>query len=341
MPWSGGPAAVVLVERIVDSGSGSSGIFLTGALAVVVGLLLAVWLAAGPVVRRIRRLTEAVRRSSDSNYETGVETRGTDEVSRLARAFDEAATTIRSHLARIESRERTLREFVANTTHDVAIPLTVLQGHLARLQALAERADGSAQDAARAAVEEAHYIGSLLQNLAAAAKLESGEVHLDLHPVDLGALVERVAARHAPIAAASSVTLEHSVPEEPVLAAGDHTLLEQAVNNAVHNAIRHNRAGGHAAVILETPRSKAGRFLLRVVDDGPGIPDTERNHMLERGARGTAARTRAPDGLGLGLHIANTVAKRHGFALTLAESEFGGLELSIEGPLAPGDLATS
>jgi signal transduction histidine kinase len=119
------------------------------------------------------------------------------------------------------------------------------------------------------------------------------------------------------------------VPEVPLTADADVTLLEQAVSNVVYNAIRHNRTGGHVALILE-PRSQT-RFRVRVIDDGPGIPPEQLDRVARRGERGDAARTRAPDGQGLGLDIAHRVASLHGHKLKFAESEFGGLEVEIEG----------
>src|SRR5262249_39856395 len=109
-------------------------------------------------------------------------------------------------------------------------------------------------------------------------------------------------------------------------------LLEQAVSNLVYNAICHNRPGGHAALILE---DDGARFRLRVIDDGPGIPEAELAHLVARGFRGNEARTRVPGGQGLGLHIAHPLARRvaklHGFDLALRRSEYGGLEAELAG----------
>jgi len=150
-------------------------------------------------------------------------------------------------------------------------------------------------------------------------------------PVDLCALVRRVVARHRPIARELGVAIESAVPEGALEVLGDVTLIEQAASNVTYNAIRHNRPGGHVAVILE--RAPGARFVLRVIDDGPGIPESERARIAERGVRGNEARTRAPEGQGLGLHIAYRAAELHGFALTLAPSEHDGLEVSLEGPV--------
>jgi signal transduction histidine kinase len=179
-------------------------------------------------------------------------------------------------------------------------------------------------------MDEAHYLGALLQNLAAIAKLDSGGWQPVISEVDMNALIQRVINRQQVIARRLDIAVEFAVPDEPIRAAADLTLLEQAVSNVVYNAVRHNRAGGHVAVVLEP--AGADRFLLRVVDDGPGVPASELARLVERGFRGNAARTRSPDGLGLGLDIALRVADLHRFHLRFTPSEYGGLQVDLEGP---------
>jgi len=284
------------------------------ALALVIfSVLAAAWVAAGPLIGRLRRLADGVRRSAASHYETPVGVEGHDELAALAGAFNEAGQSVRAHLVSVQSREEALRGFVANTTHDVAIPLTVLQGHLAELD---KRLDTPEERSlVRGAVQEAHYMASLLRNLAAVTTLDGATAPLALSPVDLSALVERVVARHRPVARSSGVELNAAVPDPALVVPSDHTLLEQALSNLVDNAIRHNRAGGHVAVLLD---ASADGFALSVTDDGPGVTDDELAQMTSRWFRGSEARTRRPDGRGLGLAIAAAAVERLGLSLTFS-----------------------
>jgi two-component system sensor histidine kinase BaeS len=298
-------------------------------------VLGAAWIAAGPVIGSLRRLGDAVRRSAASHYATPVPTAGGDEVAALARAFNEAGVQVRTHLVDLQAREQTLREFVANTTHDVAIPLTVLQGHLAALDA--EVASPEHRDHVRSAVREAHYMGSLLRNLGAATTLDGANRQLVLAPVDLSALVERVVARHRPIARASGVELNAAVPDPPLLWPSDPTLLDQALSNLVDNAVRYNREGGHVAVVLD---HASGEFMLSVIDDGPGVSDDELAQLTKRWFRGSEARTRRPDGKGLGLAIVSESLERLGLGLRFSRPDCGGLraDISSQSPAASGFL---
>ena len=87
----------------------------------------------------------------------------------------------------------------------------------------------------------------------------------------------------------------------------------------------------YAVILEDRPR---GGFSIRVIDDGPGIPPEELVRLPERRFRGKAARTRHPEGTGLGLDIARDVADRHGLTLDFRASEYSGLEAELHGGAA-------
>jgi signal transduction histidine kinase len=244
---------------------------------------------------------------------------------------------------------------LANVTHDLLIPLTVLKGHLSAM-----RNDSTSLASLQPAIHEAHYIGALVQNLAAAARLEAAEAPLQLGPVDLCALVDRVAARHRPIARPHGVALTEGHPEETLWAQADLTLLEAAVSNLAYNAVRHNTlanlraapraalaheegeeamdVGGHVAIVLDT---QGDHFEIQVIDDGPGIAPDALSRLLARGARGDEARSRSPEGQGIGLDIVLRIVAAHGFQIDFGPVEGGGLRVLIRGPLLPAPPGVS
>jgi signal transduction histidine kinase len=182
-------------------------------------------------------------------------------------------------------------------------------------------------------MSEAQFLSQLVGNMAAATRLDTGAPHVERRPVDLVPLVERVAARHVPVARHHHLSLEWAVPEAPVVVIGDDILLERAVSNLVHNAIRHHAPapgteGGRVALLLEAPRQEK-RFRICVLDDGTGADD-ERIARLDRGEdAGPEHRSR---GRGLGLRIVRAVAEAHGLTLRFARGEEGGMRASLEGP---------
>ncbi len=330
-PWGTGPCAYVLAVRPAAATTEDPQTILRVWGAMLIALVAALLLALGPIIARIRELASKVRASASHQYRERIEMNGGDEIEELAAAFDGAAREVRAHVDAQERREQTLRDFLANTTHDVMTPLTVLQGHLAGLRAGATAGHETRAASLDAAIDEASYIASLVNNLAVAARLEAGEPHLVRVAVDLGRVVERCVSRHRPIARSHGIAIEHAVPEAPIVVEGDETFLEQAVGNLVFNAVLHphaeGRTGGHVAVVL-SPLGDA-RFRVRVVDDGQTLTDEEIARLAAPAH--DAARTRRRDGHGLGLGITRRVVTLHRMTLAFARSELGGLQVDIEG----------
>lgn len=329
MPWTDGPCAVLLLQTKGPPAWFSQAMLVPPILVTLVVILVSLVVAA-PVVRRVRRLTEAVERNEPIVAE------GNDEIAELGRAFDRSRRTIEEQLQSLREREAALRNYIANTSHDVMLPLSVLQGHLVALQQQMESNEPLGPEALVPSLEESQYLGSLLHNLNAAARLEADPGLTHREAIDLNRLVMRVVERHRPVARRKQIALDWSAPERTLTFKGDVTLLEQALGNVVHNAVRYNDSGGHVAVTLD---GHDEAWVIRVADDGPGIPEADRQRVFEPSFRGSEARTRHPHGMGLGLHIASDVAKRHRLRLELSETEGGGLTVTLT-PSASGEPDT-
>ena len=322
-PWVDGPCAVLVLRQPTPRLRLTWA--LVPALLVSFGAALVVLFAAGPIVRRIRRLIGQVQ--SDVRP---IDVGGTDEIADLATAFEQRRRELAERMARIEAQGEALRKYLANTSHDVMTPVTVLQGHLASLEQRLN--DGEPIDPTRvkAALEECNYLTALLRNLNVAAKLDAGFDQRDWAPLSLNDLVERVAARYRTMAVQRGVQLEHAVPSEPLRVHGDVTLLEQAVGNLVQNAISYNDSNGHVAVVLDPAENG---FSLVILDDGPGLDASELAKITERGFRGARGRLKHPGGLGIGLGIVRDVAEVHGFSLNFERPPEGGLRVQLRGAL--------
>ena len=236
--WHGGVCSYALAVMQAPPPFASVTWLIAGAFALIFAPAVVLWIALTNPVARIRALAADVRTAASRHYETSVPVTGRDEIAELGHAFNEASAVVRAHVKEVEQRERALRDFVAHTTHDVALPLSVLLSHVARLRD-ATAGEGT-KEAVTAIAQETQYIASLLANLDAVSRLETEAALHEKNPVDLTALVERVAVRHRGVAASSGVEFNHSAPPSKVMVTGDVTLIEQAVNNLVHNAIQYN-----------------------------------------------------------------------------------------------------
>lgn len=282
--------------------------------------VLAVTIGVYPLVRRARALTDDVRQwKADRSRLPRTDNAG-DELGALSLALSDAAQTLKEQHDAIAEKERVLREFVENVNHDLATPLTVLQGHLSDL------ARGEASPSVRAAMNEAQYLASLLGTLAVTAKFEAG-VSVD-GSFDLTRVVERVHTRHLALAKGKGVALEHTTPGRVVMVRGEETFAEQALTNLVGNAVQSLISGQHVSIVFDVV---ADSFSLTVADDGAGLTEAERSAVLQRGVRGEQSRQREPAGQGLGLSIVARVASVHQWKFSLEPNEPLGLLARLEG----------
>jgi signal transduction histidine kinase len=294
-------------------------------------LLFGVALVAGaPIVSRLRKLGLEARQSASEEYRSTVTVSGRDEMSALAFAFNEAAADIRRRATDVKDREDSLRRYIGSTTDNVTAPLAALEQKLSSIP-LADAPEAT-QAEIKAALADAHSVSMRLQNLSVAATLRMAMESPAVDAVALGPLVERVIERQAGFARAAGVGVVFAPPADPIVAAADAALLEQAVNNLVDNAIRYNRPGGQVAIALE--RTRDGRFSLRVSDDGPGAPDEVLAKLnANRRFRGDEGRTQRPGDLGLGLAIVREVADRFKMSWAFRRSARGWFEAELTGQI--------
>jgi signal transduction histidine kinase len=282
--------------------------FLTAAL---VGFAVAVLLASGlaaTLVRRLRRLRQAaVRITAEGPSAPAPHDQGGDEVGDLARA-------LASMQEALQRQEQARRAFVATASHELRTPLTSLGWSLELLDEDLRDDAPDLQDA-RAQVEGAHGQLLRLQRLAAElldlSRLDA-DVELRREPVELGELARAVAAEFEQAASDRHVRLDVVPPRGPCWAGGDPGAIARIVRILLDNALRFAPDGSAIAV---EPAYAGQTAVIAVQDDGPGVPDDERERIFERFERGS--RTGGEGGFGLGLAIGRELARRQSGSLRL------------------------
>ena len=270
-PWPDGPCAYVLVRG--STPRGFIGAILPATelwLAPLAATLIAVLVAVGPVVGRIRRLTADVRRSAAGGFVDAPTVGGADEVRQLGDAFVAASAEVRRQLAARDDRERALREYLANTTHDVMIPLTVLTQHLASLRAgVRTREPGELDEVVARAMDEAHYLAALIHNLSVAARVDVAEPRLEIR---IGTRRRRPQRRVDPVQLGRR---NHHRPQHmPALLQGPQArqrhgrvdeVREAGTTEAAESRQLRPPAGLGAGVPLQQQQSQPGRLLALVL----------------------------------------------------------------------------
>ena len=221
------------------------------------------------------------------------------------------------------------RRFFADAAHELRTPITALRLQLQLL----ERASDA--DEHKRALTELHAgverSQRLVQQLLQVSRTDPEGETMRPAPLDLAALVRAQVTVLSARAEHAGLDLGADAPT-PVPAMGDEGQMSVLLENLIENALRYTPAGG---VIDVSATLENGQPLLRVVDDGPGIAEPERQRVFERFFRGESAQRRASDGSGLGLAIVKAIAERHRATVELLPAAAGrGLEVRVRFPAA-------
>ena len=286
------------------------------AALVLLGVAGGYGLARG-VHRRIASITGTAEAIIDGDLTRRVRIRGAgDDLDRLAVSFNRM-------LDRIGALMENLRQVSNDIAHELRTPLTRLRSRLEAGQTLT--GEGEREEVLEAGLADLDAILSAFAALLRISQIEAGARRAAFRSTDLTGLARTVVEAFAPSAedAGGSLTLED---EPPLVIDGDPELLTQMLVNLVENALRHAGVGAKVAVRC---RRIDGAAVLAVIDNGPGVPQSQRARLFDRFHRLEASRS--TPGSGLGLALVAAVARLHGGDASLHEAA-PGLEARVTLP---------
>jgi two-component system, OmpR family, phosphate regulon sensor histidine kinase PhoR len=222
-------------------------------------------------------------------------------------------------LTRLKQLERQREEFVANVSHELRTPLSLIKGYTETLLDGARNNPEVAERFLKIIERNSQRLDLLIQDLLTISSLESGRTKLELQPVNLHSLVDKVLNFLQTKAENKNVKLANEIFDD-LIANADANRLDQVLANLVDNAIKYGRAEGH--VVVGGKKLDDGTLEIFVRDDGPGIPTEALTRVFERFYRVDKARSRDQGGTGLGLAIVKHIVQAHGGEVR-CESELG------------------
>jgi two-component system OmpR family sensor kinase len=291
-----------------------------GLVALAVSILIAILLARSVYVP-IRRVTNAAEEIARGNYEQEVPVTGPTEVRGLATSFNQMAR-------QVKHSQQTLRDFVADASHELRSPLTSIKGFA---QAIV---DGTAKDkksqlkAASVIEDESKRMMRLVEELLEFSRFESGQITMAKETVDLKDLLQQCHEIFLMRAEEKNIKLRTDIEPLPPVT-GDIDRLEQVFSNLLDNAIKHTPPEGEVSIIARHPQPKFVE--ISVADTGRGISGEQLRHVFERFYRADPSAGKA--GAGLGLAIARQIVLAHGGDITAKSTLGKGTEFVVRLPV--------
>ena len=297
-----GVAAILVVARDVEATMRTgarvrTAILTSSAIALILGLI-----SSWYVSRRFTRRVEAFNKLADDVRAGNLDRRAPRTYSEDE--MDMLAEHLNSMLDHIDRLMKAMRYAGDSVAHDLRTPLTRLR---TRLESAAVELGDTKE--AQTLFEAAGDAGELLQTFDSVlriARLEAGERRELLADIDPKPILDDLAELYEPACEDAGLMFTSNIKAEVRILA-DRGLLSQAVSNLIENAIKYSPSGG--SIHLELSKNNLGKAVISIVDDGPGIPEADRQRVKERFVRLDKSRTLP--GSGLGLSLVEAIADLH------------------------------
>jgi hypothetical protein len=286
-------------------------------LGIIVGLVF-----SRALLRRVDSVNRTATAIRDGDLSNRIPLTGAgDELENLA-------INLNAMLEQIERLMNGMREVSDNIAHDLRSPLNRIRG---RLNDALKASPAEKEDALRATLDDAENMITTFNALLSIARIESGEGAGHMEAIDLVAVAQEMAELYEPAAQEAGFVLQlKTAPTPPIR--GSRSLLSQAIANLLDNALKY--AVGGTTIRIDVRKGSENRVLLSVLDDGPGVPETDRDSVVKRFVRLEQSRT--TPGSGLGLSLVSAIARAHRASIALGDSSSNsdrrGLKVTIAFP---------
>ena len=289
------------------------------ALALAVGISV---LLSRALLRPLRRAISGVDALAGGDYGSRLGEARADELGRLMSGLDHLAETL-------EQSRSTQQRWLADISHELRTPVTILAGEIDALKDGIRRFDAQQLDSLD---QEVGRLRRLIEDLYTLSVADMGGLRYSFSPTELSAILIQVGERSRLRAAEAGLCLEIACTPD-VWVKADAIRLEQLLRNLIENALAYTDAPGRIEVRLSCD---AGQACLEFDDTPPGVPESDFEQLFEPLYRQEAARRRRASGAGLGLAICRHIVAAHRGRLWAERSRLGGLCIQVRLPLYEG-----
>jgi signal transduction histidine kinase len=296
--------------------------------ALLIGIL-AIWL----LTKNLRSIIKKVIRFKEGDYEVRIKESEKGDLAPLASTFNDMADTIKANIEEIKSVERLRRELIANVSHDLRTPLSIMQGYVETM--LMKEGQLDPQDRQRylkVVLSSSEKLSKLVAQLFEYSKLEAKQIQPQKEPFFVSELVQDILTKFKILAEDRGITLglDHSTDLPMVFA--DVSLVERVIQNLMDNALKFTPDNGTITLKLEEVKNGVE---IKISDSGPGITEEEQAHIFERYFRAKNNDSKS-NGAGLGLAIVQKILEIHNASIHVISKPNQGATFFFELPAYQG-----
>lgn len=316
----------------------------TGMREYLVLLLPAVWLGflaaliysalsadgfAASVTKPLKEISQEMLKVNGDYTDLSFETYQYPEINIIAETTTEMSKNVKEYLNQIDKEKQIRQEFFSNASHELKTPITSVQGYAELLESGIIADEEQKKEFVRRIKKEAVHMTGLINDILTISRLETKEARVELSDVRMTAIVSDVVESLKPLAAAHEVFIHTDC--RPLSIRANERQMKELVENLVSNAVKYNKPGGEVWVSVT---DEGGDMVIRVKDNGMGIPKESLERIFERFYRVDKGRSRKQGGTGLGLSIAKHIANfYHGAIFVISELDVG-TEFTVKIPIS-------
>lgn len=279
-------------------------------LSAVIALVL-----ARQLVKPVERLRVAAQKITSGQYKTRIDKLSQDELGELSRDFNRLAETLSKNL---DARQ----QWVADISHELRTPVSVLQGELEALQDGVRSLTGEAIDSLH---QEIVRLSHLVNDLHQLSLSDMGALSYKHEIINVTDILSEVITSRVTLLEDKKIEIVFDDKQDIILF-GDYHRLTQLFYNLINNSIAYTRHGG--CIHIES-RIQDGEVELVWEDSSPGVDDDDLTKLFDRLYRADKSRNRNKGGSGLGLAICENIVKAHGGTIVASHSRLGGVKFTM------------
>ena len=302
-----------------------------GLMAAFVGIVI-----VRVITRPLRQLNTMVDQFRSKNFTEAPNTTlwtlpsTNDEVGRLRRAIVDMSERIMKQMKEIETNDKVRRELFANISHDLRTPLTSLLGYLETVAYAKNITEIERQSYCGVAMQEAHILSGMIDELLEMVKLETPGVPITIAPFLMSELVTSITARFTHSTTEKRISIIAPTDNLAQWVIADASLINRVLENLLENAFRHTPSGGKIGIKLDIRDDEPDRTLVTTVwDTGSGISAEDLPRIFERFYRGKKSHQLTSGGVGLGLAICKCILELHGSSISVESVQGNGSRFSF------------